>query len=130
MGFLVDTWRRIGARLYLALGIAVFLTLVSSAVGVYYFERSGDLNFQVRNESMPVLEASWTVIREAERLRVLGLELASDPESGLGRVQTDSATESLGRLENALSVVSGVSALSADAQGGAGRGLWAGRGHR
>ena len=117
MGFLVDTWRRIGARLYLALGIAVFLTLVSSAVGVYYFERSGDLNFQVRNESMPVLEASWTVIREAERLRVLGLELASDPESGLGRVQTDSATESLGRLENALSVVSGVSALSADAQG-------------
>ena len=117
MGFLVDTWRRIGARLYLALGIAVFLTLVSSAVGVYYFERSGDLNFQVRNESMPVLEASWTVIREAERLRVLGLELASDPESGLGRVRTDSATESLGRLENALSVVSGVSALSADAQG-------------
>ena len=117
MRFLVDTWRRIGARLYLALGIAVFLTLVSSAVGVYYFERSGDLNFQVRNESMPVLEASWTVIREAERLRVLGLELASDPESGLGRVRTDSATESLGRLENALSVVSGVSALSADAQG-------------
>ena len=61
MRFLVDTWRRIGARLYLALGFAVFLTLVSSAVGVYYFERSGDLNFQVRSESVPVLEASWTV---------------------------------------------------------------------
>ena len=84
MRFLVDAWRRIGARLYLALGFAVFLTLASSAVGVYYFERSGDLNFQVRSESVPVLEASWIAIREGERLRVLGLELASDPDSGIG----------------------------------------------
>ena len=117
MRFLVDAWRRIGARLYLALGFAVFLTLASSAVGVYYFERSGDLNFQVRNESVPVLEASWTAIREGERLRVLGLELMSDPGSGFESVQTDSVAESLARLEDALSVVSGVSALSADAQG-------------
>ena len=48
MRFLFDTWRRIGARLYLALGFAVFLTLVSSAVGVYYFERSGDLNYRLQ----------------------------------------------------------------------------------
>ena len=44
MRFLIDRWRRIGVRLYIALGIAVFLTLVSAAVGVYYFEQSGDLN--------------------------------------------------------------------------------------
>ena len=117
MRFLVDTWRRIGARLYLALGFAVFLTLVSSAVGVYYFERSGDLNFQVRSESVPVLEASWTATRESERLRAVGLKLLSDPESGFENDQSDSVTESLGRLEDALSVVSGVSQLSADAQG-------------
>jgi phosphoglycerate-specific signal transduction histidine kinase len=55
MRFLLDRWRRIGARLYLALGFAVFLTLVSSAVGVYYFERSGDLNYQVREEFVPAL---------------------------------------------------------------------------
>ena len=116
MSFLVDTWRRIGARLYLALGFAVFLTLVSSAVGVYYFERSGDLNFQVRNESVPVLEASWTAIREGERLRALGLELMSDPDSGVGDARTDAVTESLERLEEALSVASGVPTLSADAQ--------------
>ena len=116
MRFLVDTWRRIGARLYLALGFAVFLTLVSSAVGVYYFERSGDLNFQVQNESVPVLEASWTAIQEGERLRALGLELMSDPESGIGGTQTDSVTDSLARLEDALSVASGVPALSASAQ--------------
>ena len=116
MRFLVDTWRRIGARLYLALGFAVFLTLVSSAVGVYYFERSGDLNFQVRNESVPVLEASWTAIRESERLRALGLELMSDPDSGVAGNQTGSLTESLTLLEDALSVASGVPALSANAQ--------------
>ena len=75
MRILVDTWRRIGARLYLALGFAVFLTLVSSAVGVYYFERSGDLNYQVESESVPALEASWTAAREAERLRAVGTGL-------------------------------------------------------
>ena len=42
MGFLIDRWHGIGAPLYLALGFAVFLTLVSSAVGVYYFERSAE----------------------------------------------------------------------------------------
>ena len=116
MRFLVDTWRRIGARLYLALGFAVFLTLVSSAVGVYYFERSGDLNFQVRNESVPVLEASWTAIREGERLRALGLELMSIPDTGIADTQTDTVNESVERLEDALSVANGVPSLSANAQ--------------
>ena len=115
MGFLVDRWRRIGTRLYIALGFAVFLTLVSSAVGVYYFERSGDLNYQVRSESVPVLEASWVAAREAERLRILGLGLLAEPESGLQASQTDSVVESLERLEKALSEVSGVRALASDA---------------
>ena len=115
MGFLVDRWRRIGTRLYIALGFAVFLTLVSSAVGVYYFERSGDLNYQVRSESVPVLEASWAAAREAERLRILGLGLLTEPESGFQGLQTDSVVESLERLEKALSEVSGVQALSSDA---------------
>lgn len=115
MRFLVDTWRRIGARLYLALGFAVFLTLLSSAVGVYYFERSGDLNFQVRSESVPVLESSWIAAREGERLRSLGLGLLSDPGAGLESMQTRSATESLGRIEEALSRVSGVPSLAPDA---------------
>ena len=37
-------FRRIGTKLYAALGLAVLLTLLSSGVGVYYFEVSGDLN--------------------------------------------------------------------------------------
>ena len=116
MLFLVDRWRRIGARLYLALGFAVFLTLVSGAVGVYYFERSGDLNYQVREESVPSLEASWAVAREAERLRVLGLGLLAGPESGFGELDADSLVESLGRLESALGETSGVPALASDAR--------------
>ncbi len=105
----------VSVRLYIALGFAVFLTLVSSAVGVYYFERSGDMNYQVRSESVPVLEASWAAAREAERLRILGLGLLTEPESGFQGLQTDSVVESLERLEKALSEVSGLQALSSDA---------------
>ena len=117
MRFLADRWRRIGARLYLALGFAVFLTLVSGAVGVYYFEQSGDLNYQVREESVPSLEASWAAAREAERLRVLGLGLLAEPESGFGGLDADSFVESLGRLESALGEASGVPALASHARG-------------
>ena len=117
MRFLADRWRRIGARLYLALGFAVFLTLVSGAVGVYYFEQSGDLNYQVREESVPSLEASWAAAREAERLRVLGLGLLAEPESGFGGLDPDSLVESLGRLESALGDAGGVPALASDARG-------------
>ena len=116
MRILVDKWRRIGARLYLALGFAVFLTLVSSAVGVYYFERSGDLNYQVESESVPMLEASWTAAREAERLRALALGLLVGPDAGFENLQTDSVVASLERLETALGDVSSVEALASDAR--------------
>ena len=116
MGFLSSSWQRIGTKLYLALGFAVLLTFVSSAVGVYYFERSGDLNYQVRSESVPALEASWEVARETERLRSIGLELLS-LSGDAGDVRgADSVTESLSLLENALAVVSSVPDLVPDAQ--------------
>ena len=111
MRFLVDTWRSIGARLYLALGFAVLLTLASSAVGVYYFEQSGDLNFRVRSESVPVLEASWAAVNEAERLRSIGLGMLVESESGSEDLQRDSVNENLKRLEDSLATVSGVPAL-------------------
>ena len=116
MRFLLDRWRRIGTRLYLALGFAVILTLVSGAVGVFYFEQSGDLNFQVRSESVPALEASWTVARETERLRNVGLGLAAEPESGFQGLASGTVVESLERIDAALDVVSGVPELAPDAQ--------------
>ena len=116
MGPFLERWRRIGTRLYLALGIAVILTLISGAVGVFYFEQSGDLNYQVRNESVPALEAAWTVARETERLRNLGLGLAAEPDLGFQGLARGTVVDSLERLDSALNVVSGVAELSAGAQ--------------
>ena len=114
MRFLLSRWRGIGTRLYLALAFAVLLTLVSSGVGIYYFERSGDLNYKTESESVPVLEASWEASREAERLRGLGLELLS----GTAEVMEEDVSRSIGRLEthpDALSLPNGVPVLTDDA---------------
>ena len=111
MRFLLSRWRGIGTRLYQALAFAVLLTLVSSSVGVYYFERSGDLNHAAEFESVPVLESSWEVTREAERLRGLGLELLS----GTTEVREDDVSDSITSLENALVQPNGVPALTQDA---------------
>ena len=117
MRFLVDAWRRIGTRLYIALGFAVLLTLVSSVVGVYYFERSGDLNFRVRSESVPVLEAAWSAAREGERIRSIGLRLLGDPDSTSVSSSGESVEAVLGRLEEELAAVGAIPALSEGAQG-------------
>ena len=116
MRFIIDRWRRIGTRLYLALGFAVALTLISGGVAVYYFEESGDHNYRVQSESVPALESSWIAAREAERLRILGLEVVADAESGFQRQDADALVRSLQRLETALESVSGVPALAIDAQ--------------
>ena len=116
MRFIIDRWRRIGTRLYLALGFAVALTLISGGVAVYYFEESGDHNYRVQSESVPALESSWIAAREAERLRILGLEVVADAESGFQRQDADALVKSLQRLETALESVSGVPALAIDAQ--------------
>ena len=112
MGFLVDRWRGIGTRLYLALAFAVLLTLVSSGVAVFYFERSGDLNYQAESEAVPVLEASWEAAREAERLRSLGWEMLTATDAQLGNIRTDTVDQSLARLEQALTLPNSVPSLS------------------
>ena len=109
--FFIEKWRRIGARLYLALGFAVTLTLVSGAVGVYYFEQSGDANYEVQSESVPALEASWAAARESERLRNLGLGLIA-AESGFQGSEQEAVAESLERLETALNRVRSVPELA------------------
>ena len=116
MRFIIDRWRRIGTRLYLALGFAVALTLISGGVAVYYFEQSGDHNYQVQSESVPALESSWIAAREAERIRILGIEVVADAESGFQRQDTDALVRSLERLDDALNDVSGVPVLATDAQ--------------
>ena len=112
MRFLLNRWRGIGTRLYVALAFAVLLTLVSSAVGIFYFERSGDLNYQAESESVPVLEASWEAAREAERLRGIGLEALSSN----GSLEAGAVDASIVRLEGSLTQPSGVEELADEAQ--------------
>ena len=111
MGVFTNPWRRIGTRLYLALGFAVLLTLVSSAVGVYYFERSGDLNHRVKSESVPVLEASWAAAREVDGLRYQGTNLLADPTDGSPATSAGQVDDALGRLETHLAQVNSVPSL-------------------
>ena len=115
MRMLVRRWKRIGTRLYLALGFAALLTLVSAAVGVYYFERSGDINYRLESESVPVLESTWAAAREGEQLRALGLQLSAVAESGFELAPTDSTAESLERIDDALATPLGISGLAPDA---------------
>ncbi len=112
MRYLLNRWRGIGTRLYLALAFAVFLTLVSSGVGVYYFERSGDLNYEAEQQSVPVLEASWETAREAERLQTLGLETISGTGPASPADRSDAVSRSLDNLNGSLSQVNGVPELS------------------
>ena len=112
MGFFAERWRRIGTRLYLALGFAVALTLISGAVGVFYFEQSGDRNYEVRSEAVPALEASWEASREAERLRNLGLGLLAGSDIDFQAQASDAVDASLSRLEAALTRVNGVPELA------------------
>ena len=98
------------------MGFAVFLTLVSGATAVYYFEQSGDHNYELESVSVPALEASWEATREAERLRVLALGLMAEPGAGMQDFQTESVGDSLERLGFALEVVGGVPSLATDAR--------------
>ena len=108
----INIWGRIGTRLYLALALAVVLTLFSSGVGVYYFEKSGDLNYQVREESFPLMESVWSVNLLVDRLRVLGLSMVT---SG-AQVDSDGVDAALQELTVALSHAVGVPGLSALAE--------------
>ena len=112
MRFLTRSLRRIGARLYLVLGFAVFLTLFSSGVGVYYFERSGDLNFQLRSESVPVLDSAWEVTRGVHSLRLIGHEMLYEPDTTQVEVSSARAQVVFEDVEGELRVVGGASALA------------------
>ena len=111
MRYLLDRWRGIGTRLYLALAFAVLLTLVSSAVGVFYFERSGDLNYEAEQQTVPVLEAAWETAREVERLQTLGLETVSGTGASSPETQKEAVGQSLDKLNGSLSLVGSVPEL-------------------
>ena len=104
MKFLLTRWQGIGTKLYLALAFAVILTLISSGVGIYYFERSGDLNYQAEQQAVPVLEAAWEAAGETKELRLLGIAAATTAETA--EEHAGKVSQSLRRLNQALSQAS------------------------
>ncbi len=95
MSTLSMLWGRIGTKLYLVLACAVFLTLVSSAVGVWHFENSGRHTHRMRDEAVPVLEASWQVYADAQALPSMGI-------AQVGLIDSDDVAAALARVSNGL----------------------------
>ena len=102
MRFLINRWRQVGTRLYLALVFAVALTLLSSAVGIYYFERSGDLSYRIRSESAPAVDAAWASALSAEKLRSYGREVIAGSGSAPTAASRAEVGEILTELEESL----------------------------
>ena len=98
----IGLWGRIGTKLYLALGLAVLLTLLSSAVGVYYFEKSGNLSHRASQQVVPVL--SGALRAEATALGIATWAIHPDTASG---------TPQLELLRESLSAPAGTPELKA-----------------
>ena len=70
----------------------------------------------MRSESVPAIEVSWAAAREAERLRSIALSLLAEPGIEGDAYEVNSASESLERLEDALTTASSVPELVPPAQ--------------
>ena len=120
MSSLGIVWSRIATRLYLAPGTAVFLTLLSAGVGVFYLERSGDLNHRVESEGFPASRDVWAVSRAAVELGLLGEVLLAQARAGQAVSENSGNSESvdglLSSLESSLSRPAGLPGLAGEAR--------------
>ena len=120
MSSLGIVWSRIATKLYLALGTAVFLTLLSAGVGVFYLERSGDLNHRVESEGFPASRDVWAVSRAAVELGLLGEVLLAQARAGQAVSENSENSESvdglLSSLESSLSRPAGLPGLAGEAR--------------
>ena len=110
----IRLWGRIGTKLYLALGLAVTLTLLSSGVGVYHFEKSGDLSHRASQQVVPVLSGALRAEAAIANLSVW----VEGSKSAAGDTDTNIAEGEriLESLRDALSASSGVPELAQPSQ--------------
>ena len=112
---MIGRLRGIGARLYLALALSVLLTFFASAMGVFYFERSGDLNYVAEQESVPVMVSSWKAAHAADRIRIMGLSLMLEPNSSVEEFPERSVEDLLSELEVELGHAASIPGLRSHA---------------
>lgn len=93
---LKHAWSRIGARLYLTLAAAVLLTLVSSGVGVYYFEQGGDSAHRIGANTVPALQGAHGAESSAQQLHTLAAQ------AWQGQAPPEAVGATLARLEEQL----------------------------
>lgn len=89
----------------------MILTLLSSAVGICYFERSSDLSYRIRVESAPTVDAAWAAAVSAERLRSHGREVIAGSDSGSVVVSPTDIRDTLDQLDTSLSQLVALAAL-------------------
>ena len=104
--------------MYAALGLTVLLTLLSSGVGVYYFEVSGDLSHGLSREAFPAVEDAWQASDSVARITTFGEREFSRVAEGRARVDDGLPLVSAGadllveELRTALSRPGGLAGLS------------------
>ena len=115
MSSLGAVWSRIATKLYLALGTAVLLTLLSAGVGVFYFERSGDLNHRVQSEAVPASRDASEVSRVSLELGLAGSVLLAEARAGSSGPVSADVDGLLSRLEESLSRPAGLPGMAGGA---------------
>ena len=104
MSFFLNAWRRIGARLYLALGFSVLLTVFSGSLGVWYFERAGDSIALLDSGPSAALELVPLVYSEARMVERVGWRALAGRSGLVDRSVVDA---SLGETDRLLAGVIG-----------------------
>ena len=95
---LIHSRFRISTQLYLAIGGAVLLTMAASLVGWFSFDRVGDAQTQVNDNSIPEMAAAFEV---AEYSSVL-VAAAPSLTSATTRIDLESAYDSISNANEAL----------------------------
>ena len=115
-------WRsryRIGVQLYFALGCAVLLTMAASLVGWLAFNRVGDVQSQVNEESIPEMETAFRVAQQSGKVVAAAPRLTVATVENFEAVSAQVAQERqilAGQMEDLMQQAGGNAAVRAALQ--------------
>ena len=95
---------RISAQLYAGIGGAVLLTIAASLVGLYFFERVGDVQSRVNEGTVPELAAAFGVARYSGTMVAAGPRLSGAAPGDMDGLAA-SVDEAHGAFESQLAIL-------------------------